>query len=359
MMDENGNISFSKEIAGADSVFNPDDIADYENDAWDIRISLGDAPLEEAFYYTVENPKAVDSSIKKLLEDYALNPANAGKLDVAEYPDLPFIQTELNLYLENARKKVLDVDFYINHASESGPVDVSRKAREYLSVCTYHDGSHDYRVLDLVLVATPPELRRFEVDDVRRKYGHIYLLLLLDYKLQQGDAVFCAFLKEQPVKDYLENKYDSKYKKFIGDMRSLDMHRDIKTVSKYATDKNVPAIQLTEEGQEKIGKYKKACAEVAELYDCYDSCSIAPPALGVQGGFDVRVQMIEFDGKDIGESVMLRVLEDFGEDYFGGNWADIYEDLSFYNNVRDALAYKTNFSAEVLTALKNLAEAGK
>ena len=66
--------------------------------------------------------------------------------------------------------------------------------------------------------------------------------------------------------------------------------------------------------------------------------------------------MIEFDGKDIGESVLLRVLEDFGEEYFCGNWADIYEDLSFYNNVHDALAYKTNFSVEILTELKKLAE---
>ena len=56
---------------------------------------------------------------------------------------------------------------------------------------------------------------------------------------------------------------------------------------------------------------------------------------------------------------MLRVLEDFGEEYFCGNWADIYEDLSFYNNVHDALAYKTNFSVEILTELKKLAEGSR
>lgn len=359
MNDEKIKRAFSKEVAGADTIFSPKDIADYENDAWDIRISIGDAPLEEAFYYTVEDSKAVDSSVDKLLRDYALNPANASKLDVAEYPDLPFIQTELNLYLENAHKKILDVDLYVNHAPESGPVDIHKKARDYLSVCTYHDGSYDYRVLDLVLVATPPELRRFEVDDVRRKYGHIYLLLLLDYKQEQGDAAYCSFLKEQAVKDYLENKYDSKYKNFISDMRSLDMKNDIKTASKYGASEDQQAIQLTDDGRAKVEKYKKDRLEVAELYDCYDSCSIAPAALGTPGGFDVRVQMIEYDGKDIGESVLLRVLEDFGDDYFGGEWADIYEDLSFYNNVRDALAYKTNFSVEVLNDLKQLAEGGK
>ena len=356
MCNEKVKREFRKEIVGADSVFNPDDIADYENDAWDIRISIGDAPLEEAFYYTIDDSKAVDSTIEKLLEDYALNPANASKLDVSGYPDLPFIQAELNLYFENARKDILDVDLYVNHAPESGPVDIRQKARDYLSVCTYHDGSHDYRVLDLVLVATPPELGRFKAGDVLRKYGHIYLMLLLDYKQRQGDAVFNAFLNEQAVKDYLKNKYDSKYKNFISDMRSLDVRRDIKTASKYSGGEDEPAIQLTEEGRGKVEKYKKACLDVAEQYDCYDSCAIAPPALGVPGGFDVRVQMIEFDGKDIGESVLLRVLEDFGEEYFCGNWADTYEDFSYYNNVHDALAYKTNFSVEILTELKKLAE---
>jgi len=354
--DEKVKREFRKEVVGADSVFNPDDIADYENDAWDIRISIDDAPLEEAFYYTMDDPKAVDYSIEKILVDYALNPANSSQLDVSEYPDLPFIQAELNLYFENARKDILDVALYVNHAPKSAPIDISQKARGYLSVCTYHDGSHDYRVLDLVLVASPLELGRFKAGDVRRKYGHIYLMLLLDYKQMQGDTVYNAFLNEQAVKDYLNNKYDSKYKNFISDMRSLAGRRDIKIVSKYSGGKDEPAIQFTEEGRAKVEKYKKVCLDLAEQYDCYDSCAIAPPALGVPGGFDVRVQMIEFDGKDIGESVLLRILEDFGEEYFCGNWADTYEDLSFYDNVHDALAYKTNFSAEILTALKKLAE---
>jgi len=359
VIDEKVKRKFCKEIPGADTVFNPVDIADYENDAWDIRISLGDAPLDEAFYYTIDDPKAVDSPIEKLLEDHALNPANTGKLDVAEYPDLPFIQAELNLYFENARKHILDVDLYVNHAPESEPVDIRQKARDYLSVCTYHDGSHDYRVLDLVLVANSPELRSFEATDARKKYGPIYLLLLLDYKQNQAETVFDSFLEEEATKDYLENKYLTKYKNFIRDMRLLEIKGYVKTASKYSVGKHETPIQLTSSGRSKVEKYKQACLNVTKQYDCFDSCSIAPPALGVPGGFDVRVQMMEFDKKDIGESVLLRVLADFGEEYFGGNWADIYEDLSFYNNVRDALAYKTNFSMEILTTLKELSGGSK
>ncbi len=37
-------LTFKKDLPGADIVFQPDDIEDYKNDAWDIRISIGDAP---------------------------------------------------------------------------------------------------------------------------------------------------------------------------------------------------------------------------------------------------------------------------------------------------------------------------
>ena len=346
---------FSKELPGADCVFKPDDILDYENDAWDIRISLSNAPLEEAFYYTMDDPSTADMSINQLLKNHALDPEKVGQLDIAEYPDLPAIQTELNLYLENARKNLLKVDFFINQAPESEPLDLNSKARDYLGVCTYHDGSHDYRVLDLILIASPPVLGTFELDDIRRKYGQIYLLLLFHQKEKLGEDSFTQFLKEPPFQDFKSNKYDSNYKNIISAIKSMEMKRIVKSSSSYGPDKNEPVIQITKEGHELIEQYKNAAREIAEVYDCYESCSIAPPALGIPGGFDVRVQMMELDGKNLSESILLRVLEDFGEEFFSGDWAQTFENMSFYNNVLDGLAFKTNFSFEVLQQLKELA----
>ena len=345
---------FSKKLPGADCVFRPEDILDYENDAWDIRISLAEAPLEEAFYYTMDDPTSVDISINQLIKNHALDPKNIDKLDIAEYPDLPFIQTELNLYLNNARKNLLKVDFYINNAPESNPLDLNSKARDFLGVCTYHDESHDYRVLDLVLVAGPPDLGVFEIDDLRRKYGQIYLLLLFSHKEKTGESEFAKFLEEPPFQDLKDNKYDSEYKNIISAIQTMDMKRLVKTSSTYGSEKNHPIIKLTEESNAIIKKYKTTAREIAEEYDRYNSCSIAPPALGIPGGFDVRVQMMELDGKNLSESILLRVLEDFGEEFFTGDWAQTYENMSFYNNVLDALAYKTNFSFEVLKELKKL-----
>ena len=341
-------------MPGADCVFQPEDILEYENDEWDIRISLADAPLEEAFYYTMSDPSAVDMPINQLIKNHALDPKNIDQLDVAEYPDLPFIQRELNLYLENARKNILSVNFYINQAPESKPLDLNSKARDFLGVCTYHDNSHDYRVLDLVLVASPPDLGAFELDEIRRKYGQIYLLLLFNYKQELGDSEFTKFLQEDPFQDFKDNKYDSKHKNIINTIQSMDMKRLIKTASKYGSQKDQQLIQITDEGHSLIKKYKETAREIAQVYDRYDSCSIAPPALGIPGGFDVRVQMMELDNKNLSESVLLRVLEDFGEEFFIGDWAQNFENMSFYNNVLDALAYKTNFSFETLKALKAL-----
>ena len=46
--------------------------------------------------------------------------------------------------------------------------------------------------------------------------------------------------------------------------------------------------------------------------------------------------------------------KDFGEEFFSGDWAQTFENMSFYNNVLDVLAFKTNFSYEVLQQLKEL-----
>lgn len=345
---------FAKALPGADTVFRPDDITEYENDAWDIRISLANGPLEEAFYYTMEDPAAVDLSISQLIKHHALNPENIKNLQVADFPDLPFIQTELNLYLENARKGLLVVDFFINQAPESDAIDLNSKARDLLGVCTYHDGSLDYRVLDLVLVAGPPNLGTFEIDDLRRKYGQVYLLLLFSYKQCLGTLEFAHFLEEQPFIDFKENKFDSGYKNIIRAIQSLEMKQLVSISSGYGSDKTRPLIQLTDEGHARSERYRNTAKEIAGNYDRYDSCSITPPALGIPGGFDVRVQMMELDGLNLSESILARVLEDFGKEFFDGDWAQTYETMDFYENVLDALAYKTNFSLEVLKQLKKL-----
>jgi hypothetical protein len=352
-------LNFKKNLPGADIVFQPDDINEYNDDAWDIRISIGDAPLEEAFYFTVEDSQAVRKPIEQLLESYALNLELSSQLDVEEYPDLPFMQEELVQYRTNERQGLLKIEYYINHCPFEGPVSLSSPADKYLNVCTYHDRSHDYRVLDLVIVPFTPELSLFDIQQKQNSYGHIYLLMLLEYYMGKGDRGFRKFLKEPPMAAFLGIVPDVSYNTFTNGLRRLEMDHFIKTtgggLGGDLTRKTV-GIELTEKGINELASLKEESRQIASDYDKYDSVSICPVALGIPDGFDVRVQMMEFDGLNFERSVLISVIDESKDDVFGQNdWSQIYKEFSFFDIVCEALAYKTNFSSEILSALKGLA----
>ena len=60
-------------MPGATTAYRPGDLGAYENTPWDIRISMADAPLEDAFYYTVQDGRIGDLTIEKALDNFALN----------------------------------------------------------------------------------------------------------------------------------------------------------------------------------------------------------------------------------------------------------------------------------------------
>ena len=94
---------YSKEMPGAEQEFCSESVSEYAGEGWDIRISVGDAPLDEAFFFTVESLADADRSVRELLEQFALNPAREGELDIDSYPDLPFLQQELVQYYAAAQ----------------------------------------------------------------------------------------------------------------------------------------------------------------------------------------------------------------------------------------------------------------
>ena len=353
---------FAKDLPGADLVFQPPDIADYADDAWDIRITIGDAPLEEAYYFTIDDPDAVGLTIEELLDSYALNADLRSKLEVEEYPDLPFLQEELIQYRTNERQRLIELDFYVNHNPSSAPVRLRQTARNYLSVCTYHDGSHDYRVLDLVLVPTVPNVYQDDINRMQREYGEVFLLMLLDYHLHRDEQTTAEFLKEPPVVSCLGRWPKSAHRKFANGMKELhDNGLIVKSAGEDAMGRptgDEPGIELTDAGQAKLEGFMQEYRDAAEYYDRFDSVAIAPPALGVPGGFDARVQMMEFDGRDCERTVLIQVLVQNRDQLFAaGQWHEAYDAFSVCRFVREAMAYKTNFSTEVLEALKHLAGA--
>ena len=183
--------------------------------------------------------------------------------------------------------------------------------------------------------------------------------MLLDYYKQKGDKVFRKFLKEPPMAAFFKITQDMAYNTFTNGLKRLEMDHFIKTtgggLSGDNTQKKI-GIELTEKGIRELELLKEKSCQIANEYDKYDSVSICPVALGIPDGFDVRIQMMEFDGLNIERSVLIRVIDENKVDIFGQNdWCQIYEDFSFFEIVSEALAYKTNFSTEILIALKSLA----
>ncbi len=348
---------FKKDLPGADMTFQPQDMAEYENDAWDIRISLGSGPLEEAYYCTVEDPKAKDATLQDLLNRYALNPEQREHLDVAEYPELPFLLDELLQYQTNASQGLLDLSFYVNHSPGSGPVNLNDRARQYLSACTYHDQSHDYLVLDLVLVAQVAQVTDTHLSEKQRLYGYLFLLFLLDHYDQQGARAFKKFVAKGPFQDCYDVAASNDFWALRQTLDTLEMSHFITVTRPYGSETVSFSLELTEQGRTEIARLTEEAEQACGRYDVYDSVSVWPCALGVPDGFDARIQMMEYDRIDYERQVFLLVLlENKTELITGKDWYNHFLHFDFYDTVQAALAYKTNFSEEVLSALKELAQ---
>ena len=91
------------------------------------------------------------------------------------------------------------------------------------------------------------------------------------------------------------------------------------------------------------GALRKEADELAAKYERYASVSVAPCALGVPDGFDVRLQMMELDGLDPARCILISLMAD--EEILP---ADAFDPVC------EALAFKTNFTAEILDGLRAL-----
>ena len=344
-------LSFNKELPGADTTFRSPDLWKYKDDEWDIRISIGDAPLDEAFYYTVTDPHASRLTIRELLDDYALNPARRGELDIRDYPELPFLQEELIQYRAGKQNHALDVSFYVNKATPSRPVDLSHRAAEYLSVCNYHDGSNDYRLLDLVIVAASTEASEQDLAQARSNYGSLFVFMLLAYVHQFGDDAFQELLDQDPFCEYHGGAALPEHQAFTADLRKLTEQGTIECA--YDTMQ----LRFTEKGITMITAVVDEIERLSARYNLFDSVSIAPPALGIPGGFDARVQMMEFDGVEPARAVFLNIVGRSQDELFTSEaWLTHYNTFDFYDEVRKALAFRTHFSGDTVHALNALTQ---
>jgi DNA-binding MarR family transcriptional regulator len=350
-------LSYAKRLPGADCEFMPDYLNEYSDDPWDIRISLDAAPLDEAFYMTIDEPGADRKSIRELIEKFALNPNLADKLAVEDFPELPFIQEELMQMYQAHQKRKLKLEVYVNNSSAPGPVELYESAHSYMGTCTYHDHSYDYKVLDLVFRAIPSEIDSWAKTNILREFGGVYLLQLIDFFIKAGDTKFDQFCNHQSLKQYIEGGTQSDYD-FSSIIRSLDSKGFIKRERNPESSNTTSGYRLvlTDKGREELKNFEAEANNIFNEYECYASISISPPALGVPEGFDARVQMMEYDRIKFKRPILNCVLiQQRGELFTIDSWYDNLMSCSFYESVHLALSYQTHFTVEILKDLKALA----
>ena len=331
----------------------PSDLPDYAADEWDIRISIGDAPLDEAFYYTVKDPNWVHRSIREIIDE-SLDTSRVHELDVADYPELPFLQQELNQYMKSTQQGSMELEYYINNSPDPGPVNVDTPAENSLNVCTYHDNSWDYRVLDIVIVPKIPPIP----DTVRlrdqEKFDCLYLLYLTRNRVDSNMTAYESWLKSPPLNALLNKGEAPEFQRFITGMNKL-VQAGLIQFGILTGGGTAPEIQLTREGRDELNRMDQEARLLTEEYEKYESVSLFPPALAVPDGFDVRIQMMEYDGKDAELSVVLQILTDEGDALFGSDdWFEVFDNSEYILLLHEALAYKTWFTMEMLESLRQI-----
>ena len=336
---------FAKQLAGGTCSFQPDDLAAYADDDWDVRISVGESPLEEAFYLSVTDPQATALPVRRVIEEYALNRERAAALEYDTFPELPFLQEELAQLWEDAGAGRLTLEVFVNNAP-GGAIDLDRPADDYMGVCCYDDEAWDYRLLDLVFVPSYGAAEDGLPATVVQTWDRLFLLMLLRYHARQGATRLQGLLADDRLRARLQPTATAP-EGGPGLLQEglLEL-----------PDGGADAV-LTAAGHDRLHQLDTEVYGFAAAYDRYAQVAAFPPGLGVPNGFDARVQMMAYDGVDVERAVVLGVLDTNADELFEDAWASSYDRREGLDLVRQALTRRTHFSMELLELWRELGEA--
>ena len=312
----------------------------------DLRVTLGDMPLADAFEVTLP---AIDPGLGagELLErvfgpEGRREPRFRGLLDVRRNPDLHEMYDALLDVFTEQRDGRCVLRFFANHGPEIEPHD---DIRRHLRVPTSPPGHEAVRpLLDVVIEQryTPLDYaaRRWHAGDERRLIGRLQERVLLHFIGHGGFRL--AAEPESP-----------------SDRKLLPIAARLRESGDIGASGEPPAFDLTESGDERLARADAEVESAARLYDVFADVLYDGKAevveFGTGRGADLRVHVYEAEGIDTADAVLLRHLHDGTLDELQTDWRQAILEDDLFEELLIDLADRDNLRAE---ALERVIEAG-
>ena len=206
-------------------------------------------------------------------------------------------------YYNSAISGKAQLSVYVNKRPSEAPLQLHDKASGHLSTCVFNDGSHDYRLLDLIFVIELKQLEKPELSALHEKHGPSYMLFLIDYlKRNSPENSSDDLFASTPFNAYItsDEEMNNRYPQVTQALRHAEE-------TGYITSED--GLSITQEGYAHLKTLKQEVSNLRRRYECYQSVSVNPPALGVPDGFDARIQIMRKQSVDVVRTIFLFACE--------------------------------------------------
>ena len=312
---------YAKDVEGVLLDYMPSDIRDYDGTDFDLRVSFGDDPLDDAFWVTVPG-EAEKLTLRELIDQHLLGRTREEREHIAELldtetnPDLPELYLAIRRAFDDAARGKATIRFHIN----KGPQDVrlDDPVMNHFSRAYSRRYDFDYRLIDLVLevteigaLAVPPERQ----EELKREFRAILLLYLMD---RYGrDFAFEG------------RTFDTVGVEAVADWAVMRGWLDLSTKTVRGEYKGVYV--RTAEGTKLVRGIVRETDELIKKYDHFADVTLdEPPQFRTGRGEDLRIHVYRADGVDPLRAAFLMNLEN---GFYDQGWESVFSDDGWFHEL--------------------------
>ncbi len=313
---------FDKDVESVMLDYMPSDIHDYDGTDFDLRITFGDDPLDDAFWVTM--PGAAETlTLGQMIELHLLGrsreerAAIMERLDTDANPDLPEMYLAIRRAFDDQTKGEAVLRFHIN----KGPSDIKLEepVSRHFSRAYSRRFDFDYRLIDLVLdvqeiagASIPPEKQA----ELKRGLRLLLLLYLMDRYRQ--DFVFEG------------RAFDTVGVEQVADWAVMQGYLDLSAKQVGRDYKGVYA--RTEAGTKLVRGVVRETDELIRKYDHFADVTLddEPPLFRTGRGDDLRLWVYQAEGLEPLRGAFLMNLEN---GYYDKDWQRVFQDDAWFREL--------------------------